>query len=150
MDTKNRCAYVDVQDSQVHYRYAGDVGPVLACFHQTPLSSRMYERALPELGTRLQVYAFDTPGYGGSTPPTGSPTVAGYAAQLLGAMDTIGLEHVAVCGFATGAAIAAEVTRQLGGRATHLVLSGTPLLSDSRLKMFAERLGKPSLDARGA
>jgi len=149
MDTNSRCAYADLGDYQVHYRYAGDSGPALACFHQTPLSSRMYERALPELGTRLQAYAFDTPGYGGSTPPTGSPSVAGYATQLLAAMDAIGLERVAVCGFATGAAIAVEVIRQLGGRATHLVLSGTPLLNESRLKMFAERLGEPTLDAGG-
>ena len=150
MNIISRCAYADLGDAQVHYRYAGASGPALACFHQTPLSSRMYERALPELGVRLQAYAFDTPGYGGSTPPSASPSLAGYATQLVAAMDSIGLERVAVCGFATGAAIAAEVARQLGERATHLLLSGTPLLSDSRLKMFAERLGEPFLDADGA
>lgn len=149
MNITSRCAYADLEDAQVHYRYAGRSGPVLACFHQTPLSSRMYERALPELGSRLQAYAFDTPGYGGSTPLSGAPSLAGYATQLVAAMDAIGLERVAVCGFATGAAIAAEVTRQLGMRATHLVLSGTPLLSESRMQMFAERLGEPSLNADG-
>jgi pimeloyl-ACP methyl ester carboxylesterase len=64
-------------------------------------------------------------------------------------MDKIGLDQVAVCGFATGAAIAVEVAKQLGGRATHLILSGTPVLSESRMKMFAERLGEPSIDADG-
>lgn len=146
-----RYAYVDVNGGQVHYRSSGRTGGALVCFHQTPLSSRMYERALPLLGARLRAFAFDTPGYGASTPLIpGPPTLEGYAAQLVAAMDAIGLDRVAVCGFATGAAIAVEVARQLGKRASHLVLSGTPLLSDSRLKMFAENLGEPNLEASGA
>lgn len=146
-----RFAYADVKDGQVHYRSSGQTGGSLACFHQTPLSSRMYDRALPVLGTRLRAFAFDTPGYGASTPILpGPPTVEAYAAQLVMAMDAIGLDRVAVCGFATGAAIAVEVARQLGTRASHLVLSGTPLLSDARLKMFAENLGEPNLETSGA
>ncbi len=143
-------AYADLEDGQVHYRCTGQSGAALACFHQTPLSSRMYDRALPELGTRHRAFAFDTPGYGASTPiQPGPPTVEAYATQLVAAMDVIGLERVAVCGFATGAAIAVAVAHQLGQRATHLILSGTPLLSKSRLKMFAENLGEPNLEASG-
>jgi len=145
----SRCAYADFDDGQVHYRYAGRSGVALACFHQTPLSSRMYERALPELGRHLRAFAFDTPGYGGSTPLTNDPSVEGYATRLVAAIDEIGLERLAVCGFATGSAIAVEVVRQLGTRASHLILSGTPLLSEARLAMFAERLGEPSVDAGG-
>ncbi|NQV79952.1 MAG: alpha/beta fold hydrolase [Alphaproteobacteria bacterium] len=144
-----RSAYADLGDAQVHYRYAGAAGPAVVCFHQTPLSSRMYERALPHLGRDLRAFAFDTPGYGGSTSLTGEPTVAGFARQMVEAIDAIGLARVAVCGFATGSAVAVEVARQIGDRATHLILSGTPVLSEARMKMFADRLGEPHLSDDG-
>ena len=144
-----RSAYANLENAQVHYRGAGADGPALVCFHQTPLSSRMYERALPYLGAHLRAFAFDTPGYGASTPLPEAPTVAGFARQIVQAIDTIGLTKMAICGFVTGSAIAAEVAHQIGPRATHLILSGTPVLSDARLKMFADRLGVPHLSKDG-
>ncbi len=145
-----RCAYADVDGSQVHYRYAGVTGPALVCFHQTPLSSRLFERALPLLGETMRAFAFDTPGYGASTPLHGEPDVVAYARRLVSAIDLIGIEDTAVCGFATGSAIAVEVVRQLGRRATHLVLSGTPLLSPERLAEFGRRLGRPNMRPDGS
>ena len=144
-----RSAYVDLENAQVHYRYAGNDGSAVVCFHQTPLSSLMYERALPYLGAHLRALAFDTPGYGASTPLAEAATVAGFAHQIVNAIDVIGLERMAICWFATGSAIAAEVAHQIGGRATHIILSGTPVLSDARLKMFTYRLGKPDLREDG-
>lgn len=145
-----RCSYVDVSGGQVHCRMVGDRGPYLVCFHQTPLSSRMYERALPLLGKRMRVVAFDTPGYGGSTPLDETATVPGYAARLVAAMSAMGIGQTAVCGFATGAAVAAEVARQLGAQATHLILSGTPVLSDERFDDFGLRLGEPDAKPDGS
>lgn len=42
---KIRKAYVDINDGQLHYRYAdGPDGTPLVFFHQTASSSAMYER----------------------------------------------------------------------------------------------------------
>ena len=60
--------YLTFSDYQIHLRRSGDYGFPLILLHQTPLSSRMYELTLPYLGERMQAIAFDTPGYGHSSP----------------------------------------------------------------------------------
>jgi len=145
-----RCGYADADGGQVHYRSAGTAGPAVVCFHQTPLSSRLFERALPLLGECMRAFAFDTPGYGGSTPLDREPDLPAFAQRLLAAIDSLGVERTAVCGFATGAAVAVEVARRLGDRATHLILSGTPVLSPERQADFGRRLGKPDMKADGS
>lgn len=145
-----KCAYVDVPGGQVHCRMAGDRGPSLVCFHQTPISSRMYERALPLLGDRMRAVAFDTPGYGGSTPLAETATIPGYATQLVAAMTGLGIKDTVICGFATGSAVAVEIARQLGDKATHLILSGTPFLSEERFDDFGLRLGEPDAEPDGS
>jgi pimeloyl-ACP methyl ester carboxylesterase len=110
----------------------------------------MYERALPLLGAGMQAYAFDTPGYGGSSPLADEASIPGYAVQLVAAIEALGIDRTAVCGFATGSAVAVEVVRRLGTRATHLILSGTPVLSPARFDAFGVRLGRPDRRADGS
>ena len=43
--------------------------PLLVMLHQSPLSSRNYQAALPYLADHFRVVALDTPGFGQSTPP---------------------------------------------------------------------------------
>ena len=144
-----RCGYADAEGGQVHYRTSGDDGPFVILLHQTPLSSRMFERALPFLGSHSRAYAVDTPGYGGSSPLPQPATVESYAETLLAAVFSLGLDRFAVVGFATGAAIAVEMAHQAGERATHLVLSGAPLLSEERMQGFAAALGEPEVRRDG-
>ncbi len=144
-----RCGYADANGGQVHYRTSGDDGPVVILLHQTPLSSRMYERALPLLGSYCRAYAIDTPGYGGSSPIPEPPTVKAYAEALLAAAVSLRLDRFALVGFATGAAIAVEIAHQIGEKATHIVLSGTPLLSAERMRGFATALGVPKVRRDG-
>jgi pimeloyl-ACP methyl ester carboxylesterase len=144
-----RNAYVDVADGQVHYRAAGEAGPALILFHQTPLSSRMYEHALPYLGRHCRAFAFDTPGYGASSPPEEEATIGGYANTLIAAVSSLGIEKFAVCGFSTGSVIAVEVAGQAKDRVTHIILSGTPVLSDERMKAFAAVLGPKEIARDG-
>ena len=115
---------------QVHFRAAGASGPVVCLFHESPLSSRIFERTLPLLGTRTRAYAFDTPGYGLSDPPQKSLEIPGYAAILCEAIERLGFDELAVAGTHTGASIALEVARQLSRRVTHVILSGVTVLTD--------------------
>ncbi len=144
-----RCGYVDVGGGQIHYRTSGDKGPAVILLHQTPLSSRMYERTLPHLGAHCRTFAIDTPGYGGSSPPPEPPAVEDYAESLLAAVSSLGVDRFAVAGFATGAAIAVEIARQAGEKTTHVVLSGTPFLSEERMQSFAVALGEPAVRRDG-
>jgi pimeloyl-ACP methyl ester carboxylesterase len=143
-------AYANTPHGQIHYRYAGDRGPYLFLFHQTPLSSRQYERALPLLGQFCRAYAFDSPGYGLSDGPASPTSVEDYAARLLAAIDTIGAERFAVGGFATGSCLALAISHAAKSRVTHGIFSGMPLLSDARMRDFGARLGLPKVEPDGS
>ncbi len=113
------------------------MGPALALFHESPLSSQIFERCLPLLGDKLRVFAFDTPGYGLSDPPEHALEIPGYAALLLEALDQLALPSFAVAGVHTGASIAVEIAVQSGpGRVTHAVLSGVPLFTEQERAEF--------------
>jgi pimeloyl-ACP methyl ester carboxylesterase len=76
-----RC-YLDGHYGQVHVRTAGSHGVVrpLVCFHQSPLSGRIFEPLMAELGTDRLVVAPGTPGYGASDPPPRPLSIANYPA----------------------------------------------------------------------
>lgn len=145
-----RCGYVDLPAGQVHYRRAGESGPWVFLFHQTPLSSRMYEPTLPELGKTCRAVAFDTPGYGGSAPPAGPTTVNDYATRLLAAIDTFTTGPFVLVGVATGCAVSLEIARLAGKRVTHAVFSGAPLLTPERMAHFRAQLGEPAVKEDGS
>ena len=78
-----RRAYIDLPSGQLHYREIGEGEPLLL-LHQTPSSSLQWEAAYPLLAAAgMRVIAPDTPGYGMSDPPAGTPTAEGYAAAAL-------------------------------------------------------------------
>lgn len=122
--------YVETGWGQVHYRRSGETGPWVALFHESPLSSRAFERVLPLIGASCRAVAFDTPGYGASdTPPADGFEIPDYS-QILGeAMAALGLTRPVLGGVHTGASLAVEATRSAPGGASGLVLSGVPLFS---------------------
>jgi haloalkane dehalogenase len=132
-----RRGYVDLAFGQVHYRAAGTEGPAIVLFHESPLSSQIFEPVLPLLGASLRAFAFDTPGYGLTDPPPGVLEIPGYAALILEAIDRLPLDRFAVGGAHTGASIAIEIAMQAGeDRVTHAILSGVPLFTEEERAEF--------------
>lgn len=131
--------YVSGPWGQVHYRRAGDGGPALVLFHESPQSSALFEPALPLLGRGLRVWALDTPGYGASDPPPTEQEIPAYARCLLGAVEGLGLSRFAVAGVHTGASIALEVARTAGpDHVPGVVLTGVPVLSEAERREYLE------------
>lgn len=131
--------YVGADQRQVHFRKAGTEGPWLLLFHESPQSSNVFERALPHLGQRMRVIAFDTPGYGMSDPPEHPLEIADYAAILLAAADELGVGSFAVAGQHTGSSLAVEVARLAGPeRVTHAVLSGMTLFDGATRQRYID------------
>ncbi|GAA1846268.1 alpha/beta fold hydrolase [Actinomadura bangladeshensis] len=134
VSTATKGGYADTDWGQVHYRINGDSGPWIGLFHESPLSSRVYEEVLPVLGLSARAVAFDTPGYGASDPPPGPGfEIPDYARMLAQAAAGIGLERPVLGGVHTGASLAIAASAHLP--ASGLVLSGVPLFDP------AERAG---------
>ncbi|GGO66581.1 alpha/beta fold hydrolase [Nonomuraea cavernae] len=132
--------YADTEWGQVHYRRNGESGPWIGLFHESPLSSRVYEAVLPLLGRHARAVAFDTPGYGASDPPPSRHTeIPDYARVLAQAAARIGMERPVLGGVHTGASLAIETAAALPGGVCGLVLSGVALLDDAERAAYLSR-----------
>jgi pimeloyl-ACP methyl ester carboxylesterase len=134
-----RRGYLDLPSGQVHFRTADAAAelPVLILLHQSPLSARNYDRALPLLAAACRPFALDTPGYGGSDPTPREWAVEDYVAWAIAAADALGAGRFHLFGRATGALFAAATALRHPARLRSLVLHGVPVYSDAER---AERL----------
>jgi pimeloyl-ACP methyl ester carboxylesterase len=142
--------YVDTGWGQVHYRACGDSGPWIGLFHESPLSSRVFEDILPVLGRRARAVAFDTPGYGASDPPPGPGfEITDYGRVLAEAAAGIGMERPVLAGVHSGASLALAAAAHLP--AAGLALSGVPLFTpEERAGFIAGWTPEAPLDDRGS
>jgi pimeloyl-ACP methyl ester carboxylesterase len=148
-----RKGYVDGPWGQLHYYEAGDAdAPVLILAHQSPVSARMFERAMSHLAAAgLRAVAVDTPGYGNSDPPPGPPTIEEYAPSYAALLDGLGLEHAHFLGHHTGAGILCHFAVKHPRRVRSLVLNGPPLFSaEKRAALQKEPLGAPPIYRDGS
>jgi pimeloyl-ACP methyl ester carboxylesterase len=136
-------AYMPMDWGQLHYRTvpADPALPLLIMLHQSPLSSRNYEAALPLLAGHCRPVALDTPGYGGSSAVPEDWTVMDYAQVVWDLADQLAAERVFVFGRATGAVFALEAALAQPKRVLGLVLHGMPVYTDAeradRMQNFA-------------
>lgn len=139
MTTPIRCGYVDTSWGQVHYRSAGNAGPWVGLFHESPLSSRVYEDVLVQLEPHCRAVAFDTPGYGSSAlPPSATEEIPDYAEVLGQAAVAVGMKDAVFGGVHTGASIAIELAHSFAGGVAGVFLSGVPLFTDEERAQFLE------------
>jgi len=142
--------YIDTEFGQIHYKMAGDRGPYVFLFHESPVSSWEFDPAIPYLATRCRAVAFDNPGYGQSDAPADPIDMAGFAARFRVAIDQFGVDRFAIGAVHTGSSIALElITKHLGDRVTHAVLSGIPMIRPDQVDAFKARIGLPEMDADG-
>jgi pimeloyl-ACP methyl ester carboxylesterase len=120
--------YVSVEHGQVHFSSDGNGRDTLCLFHETPVDVEYFSRCAPLLSRHFRVVAFDTPGYGRSTPSNGQTSIESYAATLWQAIGQLGLQRIAIAGVHTGAAICVELMRRHPQSIIAAVLSGVPLL----------------------
>jgi len=125
--------YFDMPWGQVHYRTAPAASelPVLLLMHQSPLSSRNYERLLPLLASVCRPYALDTPGYGASDPAPPTWEVDDYANVAFAAADHLGVDRFHLFGRATGAVFATDAAMRIPARVRSLILHGMPVYTDA-------------------
>ncbi len=135
-----RKGYADGPYGQVHFQALGD-GVPLMLLHQSPSSSDMFAAAYPLLAAAgVRAIGVDSPGFGQSDPPPGTPTIAGYALAAAAVMDHLGIPQAAVLGHHTGASVAAELAMNAPERVTRLILNGPPLLTAEEIMAYRRAL----------
>ncbi len=103
-------------------------GPAVVLLHQTPRSCDEYRDVLPLLAAGgFQALAFDTPGFGDSSPLPGEPSIERWAEAIHAGIDALSLAPAAVVGHHTGGVIAVELAFRRPKDVSALVLSSTPL-----------------------
>ncbi len=131
---KVRRVYAEGPFGQIHFQdtVEGDI-PLILC-HQSPLTSRQYDRVYPvleELGIR--VIGIDTPGFGMSDPPPGAPLIADYATSIPVVLDHLGLPAAHLGGHHTGTKVVTEAALAYPDRVLSLVLSSpAPMTRDEQ------------------
>jgi pimeloyl-ACP methyl ester carboxylesterase len=109
---------------QVHYQHVGK-GPVVICFHQSPLSSNDMLATIGRWKDHFTCIAPDTPGYGLSDPlGVGRSEMSDFADAAIEFMDALGVEKAAVYGFHTGAMISVAVASAYPERVTCAAANG--------------------------
>ena len=122
--------YTDTSNGQIHYSHMGEGEVSLLLFHESPQSCQVYEKVIPYLSENFSVYAFDTPGYGMSTPPESPLKIEEYAQLLVEGINNLDINKYAVGGCHTGASLALEVINLKGREnAIFCVLNGVPYFS---------------------
>ncbi|MSO97740.1 MAG: alpha/beta fold hydrolase [Rhodospirillaceae bacterium] len=145
-----RRQYVDGPFGQIHARIAmpddpkANTKPVLACFHYSPGSGRMYEQIMPLLATERTVIALDTPGYGASSPPPQQPTLIDYVNSLTVALTALGHspsgKPIDIMGHLTGSLISVELATTQPKWIRRVVLSRSPAFSAQKRKDYVAEM----------
>ncbi|MDO9487390.1 MAG: alpha/beta hydrolase [Sphingomonadaceae bacterium] len=121
--------FADTEDGQIHYRRATGDGLPIMLLHRTPASSASFEAVLRRIEGHRPAFALDTPGFGQSFRPPGSPATIDYARWFLAAADALGIDGFHLCAHHTGTHFAVEMAALAPQRIRSLMLSGVMLLS---------------------
>lgn len=143
--------YVATSGGQIHGRRIKGAGEPVVLLHRTPVSSAGFETVMRFLaGAGPPAIALDTPGFGESFMPSGSPSAADFGRWLLEAIDSLGISQFHLAAHHTGTHFAAEIAAAAPDRALSLTLSGILLAPpEDRPKLRADLGNAPAIDADG-
>jgi pimeloyl-ACP methyl ester carboxylesterase len=114
----------NVNGVQLAYRDEGHGRPLLL-IHAFPLSGAMWGRQIAALSGSYRLIVPDLRGFGASPPVPGTSSLDQYADDLVGLLDQLGLDHVAVAGLSMGGYITFALLRRHPARVDALILADT-------------------------
>jgi pimeloyl-ACP methyl ester carboxylesterase len=121
-----------VNGTVIHYETAGDGFP-LVLLHGIGSNSRSWRRQLAGFSNQFKVMAWDAPGYGRSSDPSGKPSMAFYAACLKGLLEAARIDRIHLLGHSTGGVVAQEFYRAYPEFIRNLILADTRFMGSSQV-----------------
>jgi pimeloyl-ACP methyl ester carboxylesterase len=115
-----------VRDLDVRYELEGPEGAPVVCFvHGIAASLEVWAKPAAELAGRYRVLRFDLRSHGQSSAPDAPVTRHDLAADLIGLLDVLGIDRIAVVGHSAGGVIAMHTALDFPERVWALGLVGT-------------------------
>jgi pimeloyl-ACP methyl ester carboxylesterase len=117
-------------DGRIAYGDEGQ-GPPLVLLHAFPLDSAMWRPQVEALRATYRVLTPDMPGFGGSAPFAGPPSIDTMADAVAGLLDELRIERVVLAGLSMGGYAALAFARRHAARLNGLLLADTRAEPDS-------------------
>lgn len=117
----------------LHYRLAGPEGAaVVALANSLGTDARIWDGVIARLSSRYRVLSYDKRGHGLSDTPPGDYALNDHVDDLLGLLDHLGIDRLALAGVSVGGLIAQGLALRAPQRLTALVLCDTaPKVGDA-------------------
>ena len=97
--------YISVDGTRIRYLVAGS-GPAIVLLHTLRTQLDMFQAVIPELATRLRVYALDYPGHGHSDAPGADYSAQFFVTSVAEFLDRLNIEDALLAGESIGGTIA--------------------------------------------
>jgi 3-oxoadipate enol-lactonase len=117
----------------LHYRLTGPVdGPVVTLANSLGTDARIWDGVIEQLSSHYRVLSYDKRGHGLSDAPSGDYTLDQHVDDLLGLLDCLGADRMALAGVSVGGLIAQGLALRAPERLAALVLCDTaPKVGDA-------------------
>ncbi|MGZ3640293.1 MAG: alpha/beta fold hydrolase [Ktedonobacterales bacterium] len=150
----------NVRGIEIGYDSVGAGDTTLVLLHAFPLNRAQWERQVRSLAQveGVRVVAPDLRGFGESSLEVGPTTVEQMAGDVLGLLNTLGIEAFALGGLSMGGYVAFQLYQRAAERVRGMVLADTRATADSpearqgreTTAIFVEERGVPALFDRDA
>jgi 3-oxoadipate enol-lactonase len=117
--------FVEVGDLRTHYALTGHQEPVVVFSNSLGTDFSMWDPQIAELGRRFRILRYDTRGHGQSSVTPADYTIEQLGRDVLGLLDSLGLDRVHFCGLSMGGMIGMWLGIHAPDRVHRLVLSNT-------------------------
>lgn len=116
-------AAVETASGKIGVAERGSGDRAIVFLHGVGSDKSVWSPQLDHFGASLRSVAFDYPGYGESGPAPQGATRDDYAAAILAAMDSLGIDRAHICGLSLGGVIAIAMHAQAPQRCRSLIIA---------------------------
>ncbi len=139
-------SWANVEELRIRYLDWGEDGPPVLALHGLASSGHWYERVAARLSPGYRIIAPDQRGHGRTTQAPGGYGWETLARDMVGLLDHLGLDRVAVLGHSWGGHVATNLAARFPQRVSRLVLidggfQNGRLLPDATEATFRTRFG---------
>ena len=138
--------FIDTNGIRLHYIDHGGNGPILVMTHGLTANAHSFDGLAKALGLEVRLIAVDLRGRGLSDKPDTGYAMEDHAADILGLLDHLGLDHAFIGGHSFGGLLTYHIAAHHPERVRRCVIMDAPIEVDEaileQIRPSMERLGR--------